>query len=328
MPSIFLVGDRKQSIYSFRDADVAVMEDAGAFVDDLRAERDSRRAISTSFRAVPPLLAFANDIFTEVEKDPSRRDAFRFDEQDRFPAGDPGRTDKDKSDAIGIIAAPTVAACAESVAAEIRRLLDEQASVRDPATGVQRPITPRDIGILFRTKEGHQEFEKALERQGVPSYVYKGLGFFEADEIKDVLALLRFLAAPDSNLRAAAFLRSRFVRLSDPALQALAPNLADALTGAWPAAMTHLEPEDRRVLERVRESVRRWLELADRVPPAELLELALDDTAYLFETRGPARAPGQGEPEKNPRDDPARPEPRLRDPVAAGGAPGADDRRR
>ena len=41
----------------------------------------------------------------------------------------------------------------------------------------------------------------------------------------------RFLAAPDSNLRAASFLRSRFVRLSDAALLALAPNLADALTG-------------------------------------------------------------------------------------------------
>ena len=28
-------------------------------------------------------------------------------------------------------------------------------------------------------------------------------------------------------------------------------------------------------------------EQTDRVPPAELLELALDETAYLFETRGP-----------------------------------------
>jgi ATP-dependent helicase/nuclease subunit A len=291
VPSIFLVGDRKQSIYSFRDADVAVMEDAGEFVDGLRVERDSRRAISTSFRAVPGLLAFANDLFAEVEKDPSRRDAFRFDEQDRFPAAAvaaaPARA---PAPALGIIAGDTVAACAERVAGEVRRLLDEQAGVRDPATGVQRPVTPRDIGILFRTKEGHQEFEKALERQGVPSYVYKGLGFFEADEIKDVLALLRFLAAPDSNLRAAAFLRSRFVRLSDPALQALAPHLAEALTttaGTGPSALASLEPEDRRVLERGRESLRRWLDLADRVPPAELLELALDETAYLFETRGP-----------------------------------------
>ena len=93
-------------------------------------------------------------------------------------------------------------------------------------------MTPRDIGILFRTKDAHRDFEKALERQSIPSYVYKGLGFFEADEIKDVLALLRYLAAPDSNLRAAAFLRSRFVRLSDPALQALAPRLAAALSGS------------------------------------------------------------------------------------------------
>jgi ATP-dependent exoDNAse (exonuclease V) beta subunit len=173
------------------------------------------------------------------------------------------------------------------VAAEVRRLLDEETGVRDPATGVRRPITPRDIAILFRTKEGHQEFEGALERQGVPSYVYKGLGFFEADEIKDVLALLRFLAAPQSNLRAAAFLRSRFVRLSDPALQMLAPNLADALTGARLTAPAQLDPEDRSVLELARDSVRRWLDTADRLPPAELLELALDETAYLFETRGP-----------------------------------------
>src|SRR5204863_779142 len=217
VPSIFLVGDRKQSIYSFRDADVAVMEDAGEFVDDLRAERDSRRAISKSFRAVPDLLAFANDLFTDIEKDPSRRDAFRFDEQDRFPVPADRAADDGANTPLGIIAGDTVAVCAQRVAAEVRRLLDEKATVRDPETGERRPIAPRDIGVLFRTKESHREFEQALERQGVPSYVYKGLGFFEADEIKDVLALLRFLAAPDSNLRAAAFLRSRFVRLSDPA---------------------------------------------------------------------------------------------------------------
>ena len=85
VPSIFLVGDRKQSIYGFRDADVAVMDEAGAFVDELRADHDSRRAISKSFRAVPQLLAFANDVFAEIEKDEERRDAFRFGEQDMFP---------------------------------------------------------------------------------------------------------------------------------------------------------------------------------------------------------------------------------------------------
>ena len=149
----------------------------------------------------------------------TRRDAFRFADQDRFPVELPVAP----ADALGIVAAPGVAHHADAVAAEIRRLLDSRELVRDPATRELRPISPRDIGILFRTKDSHQDFEKALERRQIPSYVYKGLGFFEADEIKDVLALLRYLAAPESNLRAAAFLRSRFVRLSDPALQTLAP---------------------------------------------------------------------------------------------------------
>jgi superfamily I DNA/RNA helicase len=65
---------------------------------------------------------------------------------------------------------------------------------------------------------------------GLPSYVYKGLGFFDADEIKDLLALLWYLAEPASDLRAAAFFRSRFVRLSDEALRRLAPALAGALS--------------------------------------------------------------------------------------------------
>jgi ATP-dependent helicase/nuclease subunit A len=281
VPSIFLVGDRKQSIYGFRDADVAVMDEAGTFVDGLRADHDSRRAISKSFRAVPQLLAFANDVFAEIEKD-ERRDAFRFGEQDKFPIDIP----VPQGDALGIVTAPSVAEHADAVAAEIRRLLDSQTLVRDPATRELRPISPRDVGILFRTKDSHQDFEKALDRWQIPSYVYKGLGFFEADEIKDVLALLRYLAAPESNLRAAAFLRSRFVRLSDPALQVLAPNLASALS-ARTVDLTPLDAEDRLVLERARPSVARWLGLVDRLPPAEMLELVLDETAYVFETQGP-----------------------------------------
>ena len=282
VPSIFLVGDRKQSIYGFRDADVAVMDEAGAFVDDLRADRDSRRAISKSFRSVPQLLAFANDVFAEIEKDEARRDAFRFEEHDRFPIDQP----VPPGDALGIVTAQSVAEHADAVAAEIRRLLDCETVVRDPVTGALRPMTPKDIGILFRTKDSHQDFEKALERRQIPSYVYKGLGFFEADEIKDILALLRYLAAPESNLRAAAFLRSRFVRLSDAALQALAPNLVSALSGRT-VDRAALDSEDRHVLERTRQSVARWLDLVDRLPPAELLELVLDETAYVFETRGP-----------------------------------------
>ena len=65
-PSIFIVGDRKQSIYRFRDADVAVLKEAGVFIDALRPGSTARRSIARSFRAVPELLAFVNDLFAEM----------------------------------------------------------------------------------------------------------------------------------------------------------------------------------------------------------------------------------------------------------------------
>jgi ATP-dependent exoDNAse (exonuclease V) beta subunit len=120
--------------------------------------------------------------------------------------------------------------------------------------------------------------------------VYKGLGFFDADEIKDVVALIRFLADPSSSLRAAALLRSRFVRLSDSALTRLAPALAAALTSPeLPSAWSDLDEEDRRVLEQVRPAVTRWLEAVDRIPPAELLDCIVRETGYAFELRGHRR---------------------------------------
>ncbi|HEY3045585.1 MAG TPA: UvrD-helicase domain-containing protein [Vicinamibacterales bacterium] len=310
-PSIFVVGDRKQSIYGFRDADVAVLEDAAGFIEALRPDGQPRQAISVSFRAVPALLSFVNDVFDEVDKAPERRDAFRYDEQDRFPVADtvrlppsplsgsggPGKPDStydqgtnDHSDdgaALGIVAADTVREAAETVADEIVRLF-ASATVRDRQTGVRRAARPADIGILFRSRESHREFEAALERQGVPTYVYKGLGFFDAPEIQDAVALLRFLAQPTSDLRAAAFLRSRLVRLSDGAVMRLSPCLAEAAAGlSAPEAFDLLSVEDQMVLGRVRAAVAVWLQKVDRTTPAELLDEILRETAYAHELRGP-----------------------------------------
>ena len=67
-PSIFVVGDRKQSIYGFRDAEVAVLDDAAAFIELLRPDGQPRQAISVSFRAIPALQAFVNDVFDEVDR--------------------------------------------------------------------------------------------------------------------------------------------------------------------------------------------------------------------------------------------------------------------
>ncbi len=284
-PSIFIVGDRKQSIYRFRDAEVAVLHEAGGFIDALRPGAASRRSIARSFRAVPELLAFVNDLFAEVGQHARRVEDFKYDQDDRFPVDA-----VESAGALGILTGADADACAASVATEIARLLRED-TVRDKETGVRRRPRPGDIGILFRSRTSHREFEAALEAHGIPTYVYKGLGFFDADEIKDLSALIRYLANPSSDLRAAAFLRSRFVGLSDTALARLAPGIAASLT-AETAALDPLDPldnDDRAALDLARRYVPSWLDRVDRVPPADLLEELIPETAYAYELRG-ARA--------------------------------------
>jgi len=190
---------------------------------------------------------------------------------------------------LGLIAADTVRSTADLVANEVTRLLSG-ATVRDRTTGVVRAAQPADVAILFRSRDSHREFEDALDRAGIPTYVYKGLGFFEADEIQDAVAVLRYLADPLSPLRAATLLRSRLVRLSDGAIASLAPDLAQAILAPEPpAALETLETEDRSILDLLRHCVPRWLSWVDRTTPSELLDAVLRETAYAGELRGARR---------------------------------------
>jgi ATP-dependent exoDNAse (exonuclease V) beta subunit len=285
---VFIVGDRKQSIYRFRDAEVAILDEASTHIAALRPGARPRRAITTSFRSPATLLAFVNDLFDAVEKAPQRSDAFRYDQRDRFPVLDePWAAPLDGHRPLGLAVGPTPAETAARVADEIVRLVSAGAQVRDRDSGVPRAVRPGDIAILFRSRESHREYEAALAARRVPTYVYKGLGFFGSDEIQDLSALIRFLAQPDAPAREAALLRSRFVRLSDAALVETAGDLGRVLRSPVELpSFDRLDPADRVVLDRARRAARAWLALADRVPPADLVDAILRDTAYAFEIRG------------------------------------------
>ena len=292
LPSLFIVGDRKQSIYRFRDADVTLLDAAASAIRGLRPEGGGRRAISRSFRARPAVLAFVNDVCAEIAGPTATRpDAFRYEATDHFPI-DPSLSaaavEADGEEPpLGVIVAGDSEETAHAVAAEVARLL-ASGTVRDRTTGVPRRAAPGDIAILFRSRDAHREFERALEARGIPAYVYKGLGFFDADEIKDLVAVIRFLAAPASDLRAAAFARSRLVALSDHALARLAPRLAAAFTAAAPPdAAASLDPADAARLAQVRAWLAEWLAIVDRFPPADVLDHVLAVSGYADVMAGP-----------------------------------------
>ena len=152
-------------------------------------------------------------------------------------------------------------------------------------TGVRRSIRPADVAILFRTRETHREFERALEAEGLRSYVYKGLGFFDADEIKDARALL----APG-----AAHVQPSRGRVASLALRAAVRRRPAAVwEPRWRRRSTTATrprapgPSDQQRLGAARTASARWRGLVDRIPPAELFDLVLRESAYAYEMRGP-----------------------------------------
>jgi ATP-dependent helicase/nuclease subunit A len=271
-PSLFLVGDRKQSIYGWRDARVEVMESASRHL--LRIRKEGRRlSLRHSFRASGELLSFLNDLFAEMPK--VRGDlawSFQYREADHFPLSSLDAA----ASPVALAAGKDPSSAAALVADEVVRLLQEEG------------LRPRDVAILFRSRSSYRGYEEALLSRGVPAYVYRGLGFFDSPEVMDVQALVRFLAEPQSELRAAELARSRFVAISDPGLWRIAAArraTAERTLSRWLAAGAvdpglPLTPSDRAKAERARRLMPQLLSLVDRIPPGDLLEQALGESDY------------------------------------------------
>jgi ATP-dependent helicase/nuclease subunit A len=275
-PSLFLVGDRKQSIYGWRDARVEVMEKASRHLLRIRSGAGRKLTLRHSFRASGELLSFLNDLFSELPR--ARADlewSFQYRESDHFPT--PGAGARGGELKVALATGKTLGEVASAVADEIVLLLEE------------RDVRPKDIAILFRARSSYRAYEEALVARGVPAYVYRGLGFFDSPEVMDVQALVRFLAEPGSELRAAELARSRFVAVSDSALVRMSAAFWRRSAGSPIARWLHrgvskvdlpLSEGDRVAIARAGCLIPPFVALVDRIPASELLERVVEETDY------------------------------------------------
>ena len=219
-PSVFIVGDAKQSIYGFREADPAVMMEARKTL----ASYIAVKPISASFRTAQIVLDFVNAVFGSSGKIPD------------FPLHTTAHIEgKPAVPNIGrVMLAPLVEAPDDEVTAAEREA-ELVADVLEAALkgdipcpvpikgadrttsprGAFRPLQPGDCAILYRSTTHAGIFEKALRKRGIPCQREEERGFFLRPEVSDTVALLTFLCAPSDTLALATVLRSPYVRLKD-----------------------------------------------------------------------------------------------------------------
>lgn len=294
---LFVVGDAKQSIYRFRQAQVTVFNQTAK---DIQSETGSPPVrLETSFRSHRALTNALNHLFTAVLKPISSS------YQDYEARPGPLQAVRDSSLSHPVVPAP-VELClipaqdeqGERINAESARIYEAQFlaqrlielettgfPVWDKALGKFRPFRFGDAAILFRATTSLPLYEEQFKAAGLPYLTVSGRGYFDRPEVRDLIALLAVLHNPADDLNLAAALRSPIFGLSDETLYRLrwhtshgspsteAISFAEALKTPPPTDQYEIVHFANQVLEEL------W-QLAGRIDPWRLMRRILDLTGY------------------------------------------------
>ncbi len=288
---LFLVGDRKQSIYGFRGADVAVFSricaelggEAAALALRLgssHARRDANAdfvALVESRRSGASVLGFVNAFsacdFAEGRGGAEARDfEVEYSDVERLV---PVRPPEERGEVVLIEDGGEQPEGADALVREaegpLREALVAAAWIACDRARTGRPA--RSYAVLARRRNSLPLVSVALERLGVP-YVVAGRALYDAAEVRDVAALVRLMIDPRDRLALATVLRGPVVALSDTALAALSEQgrgLSPVATGDLPERAALLTADEARRLATFRAAFAALRRAALRAPPAEAL---------------------------------------------------------
>lgn len=236
-PTLFVVGDEKQSIYGFQGARPERLDqESQRYIAKIRAAGGKAEPVPlhTSYRSTPEILKFADSVFAEVvharaltgRDEPPVHIAFRDRhqgsvdlwalEQDEAP---PERDAWDPLDAdAGENARKRLA---KAIAAEIKGAVERGEAVHG-REGL-KPVGFGDFLILVRKRDVlFEEVIRALKQAGAPVAGADRLTLSDHIVFDDLTGLVRWVLYPKDELTLAALLRSPFCSVSETSLFDLA----------------------------------------------------------------------------------------------------------
>lgn len=269
--TIFLVGDPKQAIYSFRSADLHTYLAATEHVDRQWTLRENQRsepglidAVNAFFGAHRHVFVHPRIRYRQVVRGGKPLRLLQGDPEPRPPLSvwllPPGT--KTSPQKVGDAASLTL----KAMSREMSRLL--AGGRRGQIKIGTDPLQPRDIAVLVRTRAQGRTVKLALARQGIASVDITELSVFAAPEAEEMERVLRAVSDPaDGGLVRAA--------------------LATVLLGRGSRELAELNAEEetfRQTTDRLEQYRRRWQQfgfaamwrklMADEQVAARLLPLA------------------------------------------------------
>ena len=283
----FYVGDVKQAIYSFRMADSSLfMEKYNTYGDTDAVER--RIDLAKNFRSHENILAATNFLFYQIMTEEAAE--LNYTEAESLI---PGRIVEDApEDWVGgdvelqllDVSKDTLGASESDedegddpennereldfIIQKIKEIHAAKKQVQNP-DGTFRQIEWRDFAILRRSLAGWgTRAVEAMRQAGIPAVVNERDGYFEAQEIQLLLALLSIIDNPEQDLPMAAVLHSGLVGLDANELGALRLSGEGSLWSLMPAYAE--EAQDERLLSFIGH-MERWRTLSRRHGVTDLL---------------------------------------------------------
>lgn len=292
IPTIFLVGDDKQSIYSFRGANVSVFRNAREKLHEWLGRDYHFIEAKENYRSLPGIVDFVNALFEKLMPRGLYDDDWKI-EYSPFEATRKGEGSVEISIIEGIGNVRDDRKREAYFVSEKIRELHNRYEIYDGDS--KRKCSYGDMAILLRSRTHLSVFEDALRSREIPFVVVKGIGFYHTPEVSLLKDILFFLIDPMDDYSLFNILRSPLFSVN---YDSLLNNIAE--TGNNERGFGHLyqhiislggeeglrQSEDRERLQDAVASLGRWLGMAKEHPYAVMLEEVLSETSgwqYLHE---------------------------------------------
>ena len=300
---LFLVGDLKQSIYRFRQADPSIFRTKldvwaplpGGTARPRPAEgtpgTDALLALDANFRSAPQVVAGINFIFEQLMT-PRLGDTAYGDGQ-RLVCGAPG--DYAGSVEAHFLPDDTAETDAAWIAQRIEELVQNGTPVRDGSS--TRPVQYEDCCILLAARGDFLAYEEALTARGIPVYADARENLMTAPHIRPLISLLKVIDNPAQDIYLAAAMLGPMFGFTDDDLVRLracseeaqkkqqAPGTKHTRMSLYGAVLQVVQSEDETPFtQKVKAFYARLTELrrmARSVPAEQLLEEIFVSTGYL-----------------------------------------------